>query len=108
MEQGQGAYALNVSNDFYTYNGTEDQPGSVFIRDSRSINPFEAYFIGSATNVPKLYISFGKGSETTAINPLLKTNENQVEAYTLNGQKLQGKPTTKGIYIVNGRKVVIK
>ena len=108
MEQGQGAYALNVSNDFYTYNGTEDQPGSVFIRDSRSINPFEAYFIGSATNVPKLYISFGKGSETTAINPLLKTNENQVEAYTLNGQKLQGKPTAKGIYIVNGRKVVIK
>ena len=28
--------------------------------------------------------------------------------YTLDGRKLNGKPTTKGIYIVNGRKVVIK
>ena len=107
LEKNETSYSLNVTNDYTTFYGSE-KPGSVFIRDSRSINPFEAYFIGSATNVPKLYISFGKGSETTAINPLLRTNENQVEAYTLNGQKLQGKPTAKGIYIVNGRKVVIK
>ena len=28
--------------------------------------------------------------------------------FTLDGRKLNGKPTTKGIYVVNGRKVVIK
>ena len=28
--------------------------------------------------------------------------------YDLNGRKLQGKPTKKGLYIVNGRKVVVK
>ena len=28
--------------------------------------------------------------------------------YTLDGRKLDGKPTKKGMYIVNGRKVVIK
>ena len=28
--------------------------------------------------------------------------------YTLNGVKLQGMPTEKGIYINNGKKVVIK
>ena len=28
--------------------------------------------------------------------------------YTLDGRKLQGKPTKKGLYIHNGRKVVIK
>ena len=28
--------------------------------------------------------------------------------YDLNGRKLQGKPTTKGLYIMNGRKVVVK
>ncbi len=28
--------------------------------------------------------------------------------YTLDGRKLQGKPTKKGIYIVNGKKVVVK
>ena len=29
-------------------------------------------------------------------------------AYTLDGRKHNGKPTAKGIYIFNGRKVVIK
>ena len=28
--------------------------------------------------------------------------------YTLDGRKLQGKPTTKGLYIINSRKVVVK
>jgi hypothetical protein len=28
--------------------------------------------------------------------------------YTLDGRKLNGKPTAKGLYINNGRKVVIK
>ena len=28
--------------------------------------------------------------------------------YTLDGRRLSGKPTKKGLYIVNGKKVVIK
>ena len=28
--------------------------------------------------------------------------------YTINGVKLDGKPTAKGLYIVNGKKIVIK
>jgi hypothetical protein len=28
--------------------------------------------------------------------------------YTLDGRKLQGKPTQKGAYIISGKKVVIK
>ena len=28
--------------------------------------------------------------------------------FDLNGRKLQAKPTTKGVYINNGRKVVVK
>jgi hypothetical protein len=28
--------------------------------------------------------------------------------YTVDGRKLQGKPTAKGLYIINGRKVVVK
>jgi hypothetical protein len=30
------------------------------------------------------------------------------EWYTLDGRKLNSKPTTKGLYIVNGKKVMIK
>ena len=39
------------------------------------------------------------------------SNKSQVtsaEWYNLNGQKLNGMPTEKGLYIVNGRKVMIK
>ena len=36
------------------------------------------------------------------------TNDNNDTWYTLDGRKLDGKPTTKGIYIHNGRKEVIK
>ena len=28
--------------------------------------------------------------------------------YTLDGRKLNGKPTQKGLYIVNGRKTIVK
>ena len=39
-------------------------------------------------------------------------SQNAVEAdndwFTLDGRKLSGKPSTKGVYVVNGRKVVVK
>ena len=38
----------------------------------------------------------------------VSVNENDKNYYTLDGHQLQGKPTQKGVYIVNGRKVVIK
>lgn len=46
--------------------------------------------------------------ETTGIEaPLLEVFE-ESHWYTLDGRRLQGPPTRKGIYIVNGKKVVIK
>jgi hypothetical protein len=33
---------------------------------------------------------------------------NSLDYYTLDGRKLDGKPTAKGLYINNGYKVVIK
>ncbi len=38
----------------------------------------------------------------------VNVNDNDNRYYTLDGQLLQGKPTQKGVYIVNGRKVVMK
>ena len=50
--------------------------------------------------------------ETTAIGTLdTKTGEVSFDSeawYTLDGVRLSGKPSTKGIYINNGRKIVIK
>lgn len=50
-------------------------------------------------------------SETTDINGIDAETESQVENnsyYTLQGIKTAGRPTAKGIYVFNGRKVVIK
>ena len=51
------------------------------------------------------------GSETTDINGIDAETESQVENnsyYTLQGIKTAGRPTAKGIYVFNDRKVVIK
>ena len=53
-----------------------------------------------------------RSGETTAIGTLdTKTGELSFDSeawYTLDGVRLSGKPRTKGIYINNGRKIVIK
>ena len=53
-----------------------------------------------------------RSGETTAIGTLdTKTGELSFDSeawYTLDGVRLSGKPTKKGIYINNGKKVAIK
>ena len=57
-------------------------------------------------------LNFGDGDETTGIisidNGQLIIDNSMDAWYTLDGRKLNGKPTAKGVYINNGRKVVIK
>ena len=54
----------------------------------------------------------GSNGETTAIGTLdTKTGEMTFDSeawYTLDGVRLSGKPSKKGLYINNGRKIVIK
>ena len=47
-------------------------------------------------------------SASTGISELTIPDSVKGDFYTLDGRKLDGKPTKKGVYIVNGRKVVIK
>ena len=61
------------------------------------------------TNAPEIILEEVDGS-TTAISAITADGE-AVEAtgwYTLNGIQLQGAPTEKGVYVRNGKKVVIK
>jgi len=48
------------------------------------------------------------GSEVTAIRSIEVSPETKSLWYTLDGKRLSGKPTQKGIYVRNGRKVVVK
>ncbi len=52
----------------------------------------------------------GDGDGTTGINTLPNDDGEDMSGnwYTLDGRKLQGKPTQKGVYISNGKKMVIK
>jgi len=75
------------------------------------IKPLRAYLdlTGSSAAAPVIYVEEPDGS-TTAISTI---NADGVAVpaqgwYTINGMKLEGMPTEKGIYINNGKKVVIK
>lgn len=52
----------------------------------------------------------GENDGTTGIIDAARLIDNGLSGswYDLSGRKLNGKPTTKGIYIINGKKVVIK
>lgn len=57
------------------------------------------------------FISAIMGGETTDVALPLAEATNRVGApayYTLGGQRLKGRPTQPGVYVVNGRKVVIR
>ena len=60
----------------------------------------------TANDAPSIVIDYGNG-ETTEITTTDLTDYTDVDEawYTLDGRKLQGQPTQKGLYIYKGRKV---
>ena len=106
---------------------TEDTPSILFLggesslyypKATASIGAQRAYFEltgitagqpASINGVRAFVLNYGNG--TTGIVSLSTESGNQGMAdawYSLDGRKLDGKPTRKGLYIVNGKKVVIK
>ena len=64
---------------------------------------------GSSGAPARLSIAWGSTTGIELIDNSQLTIDNSVDYwYTLDGRQLQGKPTTKGLYINNGNKVVIK
>ena len=94
------------NDEEYTADGETYMAGSIFVANARDIRPFEAYvYTTNAGRAPYLRI----GKETTSI--VLSTGNGQLttEIYDLTGRKVQNTETLKGgIYIINGKKVVIK
>ena len=96
--------------DFYVCNGKE----FIKVRGAGTLAPNKACLRIEGNNTPAS-IPFrrsigGEGEGTTGVDlidngKLIIDNDGW---YDLNGRKLQGKPSQKGIYIKNGRKVVIK
>ena len=100
----------NPDTDVYNYilqQGQFNKANGGYLKANRAYltTPYDV----TAQDARALTIVFEE-SETTGINSIENgklTMENGAW-YTLGGQKLNGKPATKGIYIINGKKVVVK
>ena len=97
-------YALN--DEEYTADGDTYMPGGIFVANSRDIRPFEAYvYTTNAGRAPYLRIG---GENATGINHST-FNIQRSTIYDLTGRKVLNAENLKGgIYIVNGKKVVVK
>ena len=79
-----------------------------------TINALRAYFQLNDITVEDFArdrMFFGEEEETTGIFSATLNDKGQMindKWYTLDGRRLSGKPTHPGIYIENGRKLVIK
>lgn len=80
------------------------EPGFYVVKSGLTIPT--NYIVIPAGNAPALSFDFGEG--TTGINSLTPALSEGKGVYTLDGRKLNAMPTQKGVYIVNGKKVVIK
>lgn len=92
---------------FMASGNTLKHPGSM----PAYMKGFRAYFQlkGDAVNAASFNLDFGNG-ETTGISSLTSEPSSNGEGsiYSLDGRRLSGKPAQKGVYIVNGKKMVIK
>ena len=73
------------------------------------VNACRAYFDLGTYEAREFVMNFDGENEVTSLPQPLQKEGSQADAwYTLDGRKLNGKPITKGLYIHNGKKVIIK
>ena len=103
--RSSNVWALNVGQSRGEY-----YEGSVFERDYREVRPFEAYTVHQSDSPAPRFVPIMDIGGATGIEDVrsLMSDGRGDNLYDLNGRKLQQKPTQKGIYILNGRKTVIK
>jgi len=91
--------------------GTGNKIG--YSASTRTLKSFRAHFWvkpNDGAGARSINIDFGDG-ETTSLNEELRVKNEEfatAQWYTLDGRRLSGKPTEKGVYINNGKKVMIK
>ena len=110
---GDNYLALNV-NSYYVTNPSTDIDGSKFIKGLRAVHPFEAYMT-TTSNTRSIDVMDGM---TTAIRNIMMTAESKdvIKVYDTKGVLVKTakvnddlrKGLAAGVYIVNGKKMIIK
>ena len=91
------------TNDVTIY--TLQKPDKDFVMkmySGENLNGFKAYYKTDNSNVQALRLSFG---ETTGIDGVVNAG-GKLEIYDMSGRRME--KMTKGLYIVNGQKVLVK
>ena len=88
----------------YAFNGT----AFVFVKNAIEVGPNKAWLSVNTGEPSARAITLVFDEETTKITNTNLTNLTNGDWYDLNGRKLDKMPTKKGVYIMNGRKVVVK
>ena len=103
-------YAINFSGTYKQISSTNtykfNADGSVGL--SANVSPFRAYIsIAKNSTNAKIVTSFDEDTELTGIMDFIKPNVD-LPVYDLNGRAVNEKTLKSGVYIKNGKKVVIK
>ena len=106
---------MNVNNDYVTYSGGAAE-GSQFIMGLRPLHPFEAYML-TQNNSRSVNISDGMATGIQEISEMVDYDK-VIRVYSLGGQLILTEANKKleeiehllqpGVYIVNGKKLIIK
>jgi hypothetical protein len=109
---------VSFKGTYAPINWTVETPSILFVGEKNQLhwplagahlNAFRAYFELADPNAKVREFNMTFGEETTSIDHSPLNIDHSADAwYTVNGVKLSGKPTKKGMYIYNGKKVVIK
>ena len=99
------------SNKFYYVSSL----GNISLGTSVTIGPYRwiirktSKFGGTASYAPEMRFFDGEeDDEPTGISEYSEYSEYSESWFDLNGRKLSGKPSQKGIYILGGKKVAVK
>jgi len=118
QEKATTVYALNVSNNFHSELGGYTE-GSAFVSFLREVSPFEAYMTASGSNAKRAFaIELNEATDIDRI-PTAGYNNSLFNVYNLNGQLLKEmksqreleeiqKQLPSGVYVINGKKILIK
>ena len=96
--------ASTENQNNYAMNGLD----FVWVKDPIAVGPNKAWLSVATSNARTLKLVY---DDATAISEKVIVNSEEFATatwYDLNGRKLDGAPTKKGVYILNGKKVVVK
>ena len=94
--------ASTASTNNYAFNGKQ----FVWVKTALAVGQYKAWLeVPTGVNARVINLVFGDATKITTTN---YTNFTNGDWYDLNGRKLNAIPTKKGVYIMNGKKVVVK